>query len=249
MISENKSFSFGHYLQAFRIERGISLEALSRETKIGIDCLVFIENEQIDKLPPEVFVKGFLRSYARIVNADGDEAVRRYLTCIGVINKMIKPEKELNKTGLRYWHKIFLLSGVFLCVIIISIASVYELSDKTGHSEISRQSKRSANIKQNVIVGKSSDNKTPQPQENDSGRIGEKLSLKILAIKDTWLKVIIDGQNPKEYILNKGDFLELKASSGYNLLVGDAGAIKLSFNEKTFDIARESGRAANIQIP
>ncbi len=237
MISENKSFSFGHYLQTFRIKKKIGLEELSRETKIGIDCLSLIENEQIDKLPPEVFVKGFLRSYAKAVNADGEEAVRRYLASTGAIKKMINPEKALNKTGLRYWHKIFLLSGVFLCVIIISVASVYELSDKTGSAEISKQEKHSADIQKKVIEGKSSE------------KIGDKLSLKILAIKDTWLKVIIDGQNPQEYILNSGDFLELNALKGYNLLVGDAGAIKLSFNEKAYDIARESGRPANIQIP
>jgi len=237
MISENKSFSFGHYLQTFRIEKKIGLEELSRETKIGIDYLSLIENEQIDMLPPEVFVKGFLRSYAKAVNADGEEAVRRYLASTGAIKKIINPEKALNKTGLSYWHKFFLLSGVFLCVIIISVASVYELSDKTGPADISKQEKQSADIQQKVFEGKSSE------------KISDKLSLKILAIKDTWLKVIIDGHNPKEYILNSGDFLELNASKGYNLLVGDAGAIKLSFNEKAFDIARESGRPANIQIP
>jgi len=237
MISENKLFSFGHYLQTFRIEKRIGLEELSRETKIGIDCLSLIENEQIDKLPPEVFVKGFLRSYAKAVKADGDEAVRRYLASTGVINKTIKPEKVLNKTGLRYWHKIFLLFWGFLCVVIISVASFYELSDRTGPAEINKHKKRTADIKQKVIEGKSSE------------KTGDKLSLKILAVKDTWLKVIIDGQNPKEYILNSGDFLELSALSGYNLLVGDAGAIKLSINEKSIDIARESGRAANIQIP
>ncbi|MBU1397378.1 MAG: helix-turn-helix domain-containing protein, partial [Proteobacteria bacterium] len=208
MISENKSFSFGHYLQAFRIEKGIGLEELSRETKIGIDCLSLIENEQVDKLPPEVFVKGFLRSYAKAVDADGDEAVRRYLASIGVINKMIKPEKVLNKAGLRYWHKIFLIFGAFLCIVIISVASVYDLSDKTGPAEIIKQKNRSADIKQKVIDEKSL--KKPD----------EKLSLKVLAVKDTWLKLIIDGQNPKEYILKSGDLLELNASSGYNLLVG-----------------------------
>ena len=237
MISENKSFSFGHYLQTFRIEKRIGLEELSRETKIGIDCLSLIENEQIDKLPPEVFVKGFLRSYAKAVNADGDEAVRRYLASIGAINKMTNPEKKLNKIGFRYWHKIFLLFGLFLCVVIISVISIYELSEKKGSVEISKPKKRSEDIKQEVT------------EEKAAEKIGDKLSLKIFAIKDTWLKVIIDGQNPKEYILNSGDFLELNASKGYNLLVGDAGAIKLNFNEKVYDIARESGRAANIQIP
>ena len=249
MIPGNKSFSFGHYLQAFRIESGINLEELSRETKIGINCLALIENEQINKLPPEVFVKGFLRSYARAVNADGDEAVRRYLASIGVTNKMIKSGKELNKTGLKYWHKILLLSGVFLCVIIISVASVYEVADNNGIAEISKQNKRSADIKQNIIKGKISDSITLQSEENNSGKAGENLSLKILAIKDTWLKVIIDGESHKEYILNNGDFIEIEATRGYNLLVGDAGAIKLTLNGKAFYIDIESGRAANIQIP
>ena len=249
MIPENKSFSFGHYLQAFRIKSGISLEELSIETKIGIDCLALIENEQINKLPPEVFVKGFLRSYARAVNADGDEAVRRYLASIGVTNKIIKSGKELNKTGLKYWHKILLLSGVFLCVIIISVASVYEVADNNGTAEISKQNKQSADIKQNIIDGKISDSVILQPKENNSVKAGEKLSLKILAIKGTWLKIIIDGESHKEYILNNGDFLEIEATRGYNLLVGDAGAIKLTLNNKAFYIDRESGRAANIQVP
>jgi len=39
MNPENKSFSFGHYLQAFRLEGEISIEEVSKETTIAIDCL------------------------------------------------------------------------------------------------------------------------------------------------------------------------------------------------------------------
>ena len=98
------------------------------------------------------------------------------------------------------------------------------------------------------ITGKGSE-EISKINHTDSGNMGSELSLEISAIKDTWMKIIIDGQNPREYLLNSGDFLELKALKGYNLLVGDAGAIRLNINGRPLVIQRESGRAANIQIP
>lgn len=252
MIPGKNSFAFGRYLQTFRIESGKSLEAVSKETKIGVHYLISIENEQLDKLPQEVFVKGFLRSYSRAVRADGDEAVRRYLACICVLEKSAGLENEFGKKDSGFWNKIFLLSGIFLFIIIISVASISFFSDKPEFTEkaerANKTDKNRSLTKESGTTGKGSEG-TPKPDRTDSVDATGELSLEISAVKDTWMKVIIDGQNPKEYILNSGDSLELKASKGYNLLVGDAGAIKLKVNGRAFDIPRESGRAANIQIP
>jgi len=251
-FSENNSFSFGRYLQTFRSESGKSLEDVSKETKIGVHYLIAIENEQLDRLPQEVFVKGFLRSYSRVVHADGNEAVRRYLACIGTAENATKPENESKKTDFRFWKRIFLLSGVFLFIIIISVSSVSFISDKSesGYKtdREGKTDKRRTITKENGSTDKGAEDKS-KINRTDSGNIAEELSLEISAVKDTWMKVIIDGQNPREYLLNSGDLLELKASKGYNLLVGDAGAIKLNVNGRALDIPRESGRAANIQIP
>ena len=46
-----------------------------RETRIRRDALIHIEEEDHEKLPDIVFVKGFLRAYAKAIGADGDEAV------------------------------------------------------------------------------------------------------------------------------------------------------------------------------
>ena len=252
IFSENNLFSFGRYLQTFRIESGKSIEDVSKETKIGIRYLISIENEQLDQLPQEVFVKGFLRSYSRAVRADGDEAVRRYLACIGTVGNAAKPENEPKKADSRFWKRIFLLSGIFLLIIIISVSSVSFISDKPeSDNKIDRAGKtdkRRTLMKENRSTDKGSEDKS-KINRTDSGNIAEELSLEISAVKDTWMKVIIDGQNPREYLLNSGDLLELKASKGYNLLVGDAGAIRLKINGRALDIPRESGRAANIQIP
>ena len=76
--------TFGGYLQAARLERGIRLEAVAGETRILLSTLEAIESEDLDRLPPEVFLKGFLRAFARAVGADEREALALYLVRRGV---------------------------------------------------------------------------------------------------------------------------------------------------------------------
>ena len=61
MKPDQDSLSFGRYLQAIRLEKKISLEEVSAQTRIGLSSLSMIEQEDIERLPDEVFVKGFLR--------------------------------------------------------------------------------------------------------------------------------------------------------------------------------------------
>ena len=72
MESDKESLSFGRYLQAIRLEKKISLEQVSQQTRIGLGNLLLLEQEDHEQLPAEVYVKGFLRSYAKAVGADGD---------------------------------------------------------------------------------------------------------------------------------------------------------------------------------
>ena len=45
MNVERRSETFGRYLSAERLEKGISLKEVSRNTRIGMDILSLIENE------------------------------------------------------------------------------------------------------------------------------------------------------------------------------------------------------------
>jgi cytoskeletal protein RodZ len=68
---------FGRYLKREREARGILLEDVSMKTKIQEPSLLLLEEARLDALPAEVFVRGFVRAYARAVQADPDEAIRR----------------------------------------------------------------------------------------------------------------------------------------------------------------------------
>jgi cytoskeleton protein RodZ len=65
--------SVGETLRRERLRKGLSLEQISRETKISARLLDAIEREQFDLLPGGVFAKSFVRQYARFLSLDEEE--------------------------------------------------------------------------------------------------------------------------------------------------------------------------------
>lgn len=70
--------SIGKYLRSAREGRAMSLEEVSRATRIPVLNLERIENDHFDDLPGEVFVRGFLKSYARAVSVPVEDVLARY---------------------------------------------------------------------------------------------------------------------------------------------------------------------------
>ena len=71
---------FGDTLRQEREFRGITLDAITRVTKISNRHLVALEQEHFDILPGGVFNKSMVREYARVVGLDQEEWVKRYLS-------------------------------------------------------------------------------------------------------------------------------------------------------------------------
>lgn len=70
--------SIGRTLKSMREAQGMSVEEIARATRIPVSSLERIEGDHFDDLPGEVFVRGFLKAYARAVEAPADEILARY---------------------------------------------------------------------------------------------------------------------------------------------------------------------------
>jgi helix-turn-helix protein len=73
--------SLALWLRAGRAHRGMSLDDVAKVTKIQPRILERLEAGKLEGLPAEVFVRGFVRSFARCVGLDEEEALRRYAAC------------------------------------------------------------------------------------------------------------------------------------------------------------------------
>jgi cytoskeletal protein RodZ len=239
--------SFGRYLQAIRMEKGISLEAVSEETKIRLETLIQIEEEDHARLPSEVFVKGFLRAYARAIGADGNEAVRLYDSRLGLIKKISSSEADLSHYSRKYWTRLILAIGGVACLIAAVLVILSFTSDKVPAPAPEPAEKiEPVEVEQPQPAPAESPRPTmPLPREERP----DKHLLRIETVEETWLKIIIDDQEPSEYRLYPGDHIELKASKGYNILIGNAGGVRLYMNDMPVEVDGESGQVVNIQLP
>lgn len=69
--AEPKGDTVGGSLKHLREQKNVSLDEVSRATKIRKEFLVAIEADRLDSLPGDVFARGFVRSYADYLGMDG----------------------------------------------------------------------------------------------------------------------------------------------------------------------------------
>jgi cytoskeletal protein RodZ len=131
--------SIGQYLRRNREVRAMSMEEVSRATRIPVANLERLENDHFDDLPGEVFVRGFMKSYARALRVPVDEVLARYTSSRRVTTVTPLPmTSPIQKTqGRRF--------GVAIAFVVLLILFTLALSivlKPRGHdvpSELSRQ--------------------------------------------------------------------------------------------------------------
>ena len=69
----------GERLQAARIQQGLSLDDVADRMHLSLGILKAIEDNNFEEITAPIFVKGYLRAYARIVSLNEDEMILQYL--------------------------------------------------------------------------------------------------------------------------------------------------------------------------
>lgn len=117
--------SIGAYLKRQREMRKISLEEISRLTKINLNCLKALEDDNLAALPGVVFAKGFVKSYARAIGLNADEALLQFEEYLKTI-----AEQEADKQKIRWLAPggLQLRPWVFFVLLIVVVVVVAYLS-------------------------------------------------------------------------------------------------------------------------
>lgn len=240
MNADAQLVSFGRYLKTLRLEKAIRLETVSRETRIGKHTLLLIEKEDYARLPAQVYVKGFIRQYARVIGADAETVVGLYLDGCRRYHEDARAGAGRNR---RFWRRLWvglvgLAGGVALVVMVAPRFS----EDVLFHD---RPTDRGAAAGARVTPPPA--DTPPRPPAETPPVIPH--TLDITATEETWLKVIIDARSPETYHLVPGEYLRLTAASGFNLLVGSAAGVDLVLDGKPVGLSGKSGQVAAVQIP
>jgi cytoskeletal protein RodZ len=83
--------SIGNWLRRERELRNIDLVEVADRTRIPLQQLERLEDDRFAELPGEVFVKGYLRAYARAVGLTPDEVLGRFANSMRARDVMPAP--------------------------------------------------------------------------------------------------------------------------------------------------------------
>ena len=240
MESEAKQDSFGSYLKGFRMQREMAIETVAAITKITVNCLMAMEANAHDRLPPRAYVKSFIRVYADAVGADPDVATSLYLSDLEL---QAATRQQRLKRQAKLWALRRVLMAVGLITGILLIVRYTDLFPETPPSPSTAPPESTAREAPSTAAAPSAERY--RPAENAS----EKLKLRVVAMEHTWLKVIVDDQSARSYDLKPEDRLELEGTNNFNLMIGDANGLQIFFNDEPVKIFGSSGQVVNLKLP
>ena len=120
----------GYLLKSARLHLGWSQEDVSWQSKIPLYAIQALENDHWDALPGLIYVKGFLRLYAREVGLDPQMIIQ----CLeaSFIEHLAYEEIKVQDTWSQEDSSIFnlqavmsLMAGVAVAVLIISLFGIH----------------------------------------------------------------------------------------------------------------------------
>ena len=121
MEPEETVESPGKYLKARRESKKLSLKKVADATNIREGILKAIEEDKYGDLPP-LYVKSFLRSYARYLVLDPDEVIRLHQKIVGntIASKRKVPRRQLapRKRRVNFRLMVIVISALLLAAIL-----------------------------------------------------------------------------------------------------------------------------------
>ena len=92
-----KRESLGEFFKQVRETKGLTLEEVALKTRIQPDYLKALEDENFGRLPDQVFAKGFVRTYARSLGLDEDDALKRFGESAGAFYDKLAEREQLRE--------------------------------------------------------------------------------------------------------------------------------------------------------
>lgn len=234
-------------LKKRRIESGKTLEEIAEHTKIKKSYLKLIEEGKFDELPIELYTRAYIKTYAKFLGVDASPILKDYdeylkskkqtVTQIQPASVREFPDKKF--TFLKKLPNWSITAGIIFTVILLIILLIqFEKKEPTIPPP-------PPVTKQTMPEIPKVEEKT-QPQQELSTN---KQKLEIEATDKVWMRITIDDKEKKEFLLNPGQKIELQANKAFKLHIGNAGGVKILFNNKELGKLGETGQVVYLNLP
>ncbi len=142
--------SVGEFFRQVRETKGLTVDEVASKTRIRSDFVKALEDGNFAKLPDQVFARGFVRSYARSLGLDEEDAIHRFVQSAGAFYekqdererlKVRQVEEERKRQANR--KAVAVAIGIAVLTLIFLLSREQSSVLRRGTSELT-STKRSA---------------------------------------------------------------------------------------------------------
>ena len=218
------SITLGEKLRQAREERGISISEVAEQTRISPMYLESIENDNYKPLPGGIFNKGFVKSYAKYVGIDENEALQDYSRLIAAHEEVVEEfqpryRPEVLTDDARSASSVVptvVFAGIILALMTGGILFVvsYIKNQPSEPAVTSNVNNGASNIAANMSIPEANTNPVPVPDQI-------RVEFKVLAEKVSVTSTVdgnlaydeITPETPRTYTAQQG--LKLRYYRGF----------------------------------
>lgn len=224
------SLTLGERMKKIRNERRLSLAEVSKSTKIQAKYLEYLEEGDYMKLPADVYVKGFIRSYANFMVLDEVSLIKQYQREKG-IHKNIKKisDDDNDRKPIKFSSFIITPKIIILSTIILLVLSSFLYLYLEVNSFIS---------KPRLVIIKPSDGMSIDGSSTHVTGIAEKNAL--IFINDQPVLVNENGEFGEDVGLKSGlNVITVKARNKFNKEAVQTVSVNANFQDSSQQAASD----------
>ena len=247
--------SVGTILKEARLAKGLSLMDIEKGTSIRCRYLEAVENDEYDKTPGEVFLKGIIRNYGNFLGLDGLELVTMYkASAAGIAAEAARSQgiREVDKVHLNIQLKEtrdigsgtgkFEMPALPIKQIAAGVAVLAILA--AGYFAIP------AAINYVKNMPKDEPKQTQQVQtETKTAAVMDKVVVELEAEGSCWLEAVADGKELFSGTMQPKEKKTFEAKDKLVIKYGNIGAMKITVNGELVDLKGEHGVAEKTYTP
>lgn len=244
----------GAILKEARLAKGISLADAEKGTSIRSRYLQAVENDEYDKTPGEVFLKGIIRNYGNFLGLNGPELVNEYkASAAGMAAEAVRSQgiREVDKVRLNIQLKEkrdigsgtgrFEMPKLPMKQCLAGLAAVAVLA--AGYFAIPA----TINYFKNMPKEEAKQTEQVKP-EAKAPAVLDKVTVDLEAEGDCWLEASADGKELFAGILHAKESKHFEAKDKLIVKYGNIGVVRIKVNGQPVDLKGEHGVAVKTYL-
>lgn len=227
-IKVENNQTIGQLIYQARTEKGLSLKVISQQTKIHIGLLENLEADQFEKLPSKAYVRGFVKSAAKILALDQEYALglldKAYVSNPGA-KKDEKPNQEMKNetarntlstmsaTPLETVKSVTASSSIFLvkAAIVIGIVVVVGINVKNLMEKTKEETVKLPEVLSTLQKKKAAPKPVVKVEEPAVTEPQEPIKVNIIQDKNVKSDIVVNDLSLKSISLGEKQFIEDKS--------------------------------------